>query len=311
MANYEQYGFTASQYATASQVYTFFKNEGWTDNSIFGMLGNMQQESTMNPNDWQNNDVGDMGVGYGLVQWTPATNLINWCNSNGYNYTETISQCKRIIYELNTPRSQYIDVGFNMSFTQYTQSNDSPEELAQIFCLNYERAGDAYMEKRKAYANQWSEVLSDIVILPDWVKQVNPSTPPLLSDCIVTPYPYTSLDCKESPSNNSKTNGSFSSGTKIKIYAKCGEWFLVNNATRQWSSSEYITIPSMPVQHTAKVINSSGAICRENPWATDKNTGVVPYGSVRNVYEGYGHFYLVNISSNLQWVSLDDVQLLS
>lgn len=310
MANYEQYGFSASQYATASQVYTFFKNEGWTDNAIFGMLGNMTQESSMDPNEWQNNDVGDMGVGYGLVQWTPATKLINWCNSNGYNYTQTQSQCARILYELNNGL-QYAEIHYNISFRQYTQLNESLSEMTKIFCSNYEQAGIAATENRITYANQWSSVLSDIVILPDWVKQVNTSTPPLLSDCTVTPYPYTSLDCKELPSNNSNRNGSFSSGAKVKIYAKCGEWFLVNNATRQWVSSEYITIPSMPVQHTAEVINSSGAICRENPCATDQNTGVVPYGRVLNVYEGYGHFYLVNISSNLQWVSLDDVQLLS
>ena len=64
------------------------------------MLGNMQRESTINPGLWQNMDEGNTSLGLGLVQWTPATNLINWCNNFGLDYLDIESQCSRIIYEL-------------------------------------------------------------------------------------------------------------------------------------------------------------------------------------------------------------------
>ncbi len=159
MATYGQYGYSQSQYNTAAAVYNFFKNAGWTDNSIFGMLGNMTQESSLNSNEWQYGYYKNTNGGFGLVQWTPATKLINWCNANGYDYTQTHSQCERILYELNNGL-QYEEVGFSISFRQYTQLNDSPSKMAQIFCSNYERAGIPATGNRINYANQWSAILS-------------------------------------------------------------------------------------------------------------------------------------------------------
>jgi hypothetical protein len=160
MANYAQYGYTQSQYNTAFQVYSFFKNAGWTDNAIFGMLGNMTQESSLNSNEWQSGYHNNTNGGFGLVQWTPATKLINWCNSKRYDYTQTLPQCERILFELNSNDSQFSKVGFNISFKQYTQLNDSPGDMAKIFCSNYEKAGIPATGNRINYANQWCAILS-------------------------------------------------------------------------------------------------------------------------------------------------------
>ncbi len=161
MNNYEQYGYTASQYNIALTVYSYFKNAGWTDNAIFGMLGNMTQESSLNPNEWQYGYYNNLQGGYGLVQWTPATKLLNWCTANKLDHTQTLSQCNRILYELNN-NAQYSEVGFNISFKQYTQLNDSPGKMAQIFCSNYEKAGIPDTGNRINYANQWSAILSGV-----------------------------------------------------------------------------------------------------------------------------------------------------
>lgn len=161
MANYAQYGFTENQYNTAFEVYSFFKNAGWTDNAIFGMLGNMTQESSLNPNQWQYGYYNNTNGGFGLVQWTPATKLINWCSDKKYDYTQALPQCERILFELNN-NLQYSEIGFNISFKQYTQLNDSPGEMAQIFCSNYEKAGVPVTGNRINYANQWSAILSGV-----------------------------------------------------------------------------------------------------------------------------------------------------
>ena len=57
-------------------------NKGWSKEAISGMMGNIQKESTVNPGIWQNLTVGTGG--YGLVQWTPATNWTNWADTHGY-----------------------------------------------------------------------------------------------------------------------------------------------------------------------------------------------------------------------------------
>ena len=62
----------------ALEVYNFFSARGWTLNAISGMLGNMERESNINPGLWQSLDYGNYSGGYGLVQWTPATNYTDW-----------------------------------------------------------------------------------------------------------------------------------------------------------------------------------------------------------------------------------------
>ncbi|WP_242953842.1 phage tail tip lysozyme, partial [Clostridium sp. BL-8] len=66
----------------ARYIYSFFKNKGWTSNSICGMLGNMQGESGIIA------DIDEIsgGGGYGLVQWTPKSILTNWASQNGLDY---------------------------------------------------------------------------------------------------------------------------------------------------------------------------------------------------------------------------------
>ena len=70
----------------ANYIYSYFSSRGWTKESISAMLGNMQRESTINPGIWQNLDEGNTSLGFGLVQWTPATNYFDWCDSMGYEY---------------------------------------------------------------------------------------------------------------------------------------------------------------------------------------------------------------------------------
>ena len=59
----------------ADIVISYFRSIGINDNTIAGILGNMQAESGINP---ERQEVG--GQGYGLVQWTPVTVLQNHCN---------------------------------------------------------------------------------------------------------------------------------------------------------------------------------------------------------------------------------------
>ena len=64
---------------------------GWTVNAISAILGNMHAESSINPGRWQSDEVGNMNGGYSLVQWTPATKVIDWIESEyGGEYTDGV-----------------------------------------------------------------------------------------------------------------------------------------------------------------------------------------------------------------------------
>ena len=62
----------------AEIIKTYFSGKGWTINAISAIVGNMFAESGINPGRWENDDVGNLSGGFGLVQWTPATRIRNW-----------------------------------------------------------------------------------------------------------------------------------------------------------------------------------------------------------------------------------------
>lgn len=58
------------------KIYDYLRNEGYNQNCILGMLGNIYGESGLNPWLWENNTY-NVNNGYGLFQYTPASEYIN------------------------------------------------------------------------------------------------------------------------------------------------------------------------------------------------------------------------------------------
>lgn len=151
---------TEQMTVNAQYILDYLLNEGWTKNAICGMLGNMQRESTINPGIWQNLDEGNTSLGFGLVQWTPATNYINWCEEQGLTYTEMDSNLKRILYELENGLQYYATDSYPETFKEFTQSTKDVTYLASAFLHNYERAGVSAETERQENALYWYENLS-------------------------------------------------------------------------------------------------------------------------------------------------------
>lgn len=143
--------YTQTQVANATYIYNYFINQGWTAQSIAGVLGNMVSESGLNPNIWE---IGG-GGGYGLVQWTPATSMINWCNSNGYNYTTLAGQCAYLQYEMTHGIGFYPSSYSSMTAYQYMHSTMSPYSLALVFLANFERPANRNQPSRGQQAQYW------------------------------------------------------------------------------------------------------------------------------------------------------------
>lgn len=140
----------------ADYIMSYLLQRNWTKEAISGMLGNMQSESTINPGIWQNLDEGNTSLGFGLVQWTPATKYINWANGENLPYREIDSQLKRIEYEVEN-NLQWIHP--SMTFEQYTQLKSSPEECALLFITHYERPANPNQPIRQTQARYWFDNL--------------------------------------------------------------------------------------------------------------------------------------------------------
>lgn len=150
----------------ASYIYESMSNDGWTLESICGMLGNMQVESSLNPGRWQGDVVAPAdptGVGYGLVQWTPYTNYTDWAIANGYSDPSVMDgNIARINYELANNLQWIPTYQYPMTFAAFKESTLSPDTLAMIFLANYERPYDPYQPIRGQYALSWYEYLKGI-----------------------------------------------------------------------------------------------------------------------------------------------------
>ena len=143
----------------------YFYDNGWTMNAIAAIVGNMQVESGINPGRWENDDIGNLSAGFGLVQWTPATKLRDWIDSEygSEDYTNGDYQLERIIYELNNGLQYSPSKGFNETFSEWTISNKNPGYLAAAFLCNYERAantGWGAQISRARIAEKWYQTFT-------------------------------------------------------------------------------------------------------------------------------------------------------
>ena len=144
----------AQMQGNALEVWKYFSGKGWTLNAIGGILGNMEKESNINPGLWQSLKEGNYSGGYGLVQWTPATNYTDWANSNEYDITDPNGQLYWID-ALSASKGQWISTSaYRMTWKQFKSSSESPEYLASAFLKNFERAGVEVESERRSCARK-------------------------------------------------------------------------------------------------------------------------------------------------------------
>lgn len=141
-------------------VADYLHNRGWSLNAIAGLLGNMQTESGINPGIWQSLDEGNTSLGYGLVQWTPATKYLSWCNENGLEPSAMESALDRIEYELENGLQYAKTKAYPLTFREFKVSTESPYYLGQAFMKNYERPANQSTTKRGTQADKWYKFLT-------------------------------------------------------------------------------------------------------------------------------------------------------
>ena len=166
------------------------RNAGWNDLSIAAAFGNIQIESTFSP---ALNEVG--GSGYGLVQWTPMSVLIEHAQTLGLSpYTDGSVQIRVMNAEVRGQSSVnewYTSSGFispyyesgatsdmvGVSGQQFIENtfNWSVEKLTTLFMVAYLRPSydsqSNFWQTRRVYASLWLE----------WINGTHPSKPPIPS----------------------------------------------------------------------------------------------------------------------------------
>lgn len=175
----------------ATIVINYYRSIGLEDRTIAAIVGNMQAESTLSPVLTERGG----GGGYGLVQWTPQSDLINACSYLGLSpYTSGDVQIQVIIQEIigdQAIRQWYTSQGFISNYYNSGASADmigisgndflhntmnwTPEKLAVMFMAGYERPSynpliNHYIN-RQQYARNWFNFMGGIEPTPSRIKK--------------------------------------------------------------------------------------------------------------------------------------------
>lgn len=133
----------ADRDTNAWEMYNYFHPRGWTTESIAAMVGNIDVESTVNPQRINANSGAS-----GLTQWTGTrkTNMQNYVVSTlGYrDWTNGDGQQQYIYYEYQHPSatdSWLLRGGYTRSFAEFAANTygDTLADLTYMWQMCYER----------------------------------------------------------------------------------------------------------------------------------------------------------------------------
>ena len=128
---------------------------GMTEAGAAAIMGCMQAESGFNTGALNKTDGG-----YGLLQWTDTvgsarkSNLINWCNENGEDYSSVLGQLKFALYELQTKFSSAN--GYRFGVYETLVGNDSIEDCLTMFFCHAEAGTNVPISADYIYAGHTS-----------------------------------------------------------------------------------------------------------------------------------------------------------
>lgn len=162
----------------AQIIYNYLHDKGWSDNAIAAVLGNMQEESTINPGVWQNL-TPNINMGYGLVQWTPSTKYTNWADSKGYAHDNGNAQLKWIDEEMTNSGEWLQNPNYPTYYENYadfkTDTTHTVEWLTLCFLHSFERT-TSHIQNRVDNANAWYTYITGLTPQPP--EPIDPDYPP-------------------------------------------------------------------------------------------------------------------------------------
>lgn len=143
----------------AEIAWNYFKSLGFNDYATAGILGNLEQESGIDPLKYQSN-----GPGRGICQWEVGGRfelLCAFANSKGTDWTDMKTQLDFLWYELNGGDATTKSIlDRNYGGINGLKNASSIEWAVEAFEKSFERAGTPRMSTRISYAYSYYNTYS-------------------------------------------------------------------------------------------------------------------------------------------------------
>ena len=146
--------------------YDYFHDKGFTDASIFGMMGNIEHESYFNPGQMEIGHNASNYYGHGLIQWTGdiqhqtyVSPLLTYAQQYNRDWWDGDFQCY-VINEIDPNGSWIPTQTYPQTWAQYKQITDI-ETAVKCYYRNRERGGSGqeHFDLRISYAEQWKDII--------------------------------------------------------------------------------------------------------------------------------------------------------
>lgn len=129
------------EYPSDESAIFYFLTEhmGMPASSACGVIANIEHESNFNPN-----ALGDGGTSYGICQWHNPSRwdqLIEFCNSNGYDWDTMDGQLYYLEYEITQGGEAYTGI-YSVLMAQ-TDTSQGAYQAGYEWCVRFERPEDA------------------------------------------------------------------------------------------------------------------------------------------------------------------------
>lgn len=147
-----EYGWI-SNVGVAARIWTYCKSKGFSDIAAAALIGNAEQESSLDPH-CSEEEEGGSGDGMGLFQWSfgRRTAFLSWMKGNNYDLSNVEAQCEYLLrendwsknapitYSKNAGGGKIQHSGFASSLTDFAVYNySSIEDATRDFGYCWER----------------------------------------------------------------------------------------------------------------------------------------------------------------------------
>ncbi len=319
-----------SAYAVSNEqyIYNFLTTKiGFNTAAACGVLANIEKESDFNPDLKEYGYTWDEGCGYGICQWTNyprasgkgnRTDLVNWCNSNGYDYKSLEGQLQFLKYHLNT---SYHYNRVTKKLLQLPNTADGTYQAGYIWCYYYEIPA--------GYNTGVSEARGNYAVNNYWYKYSGQTRP--TGQYKVTADPY--LNIRKEPSTSSSIIGTLPLNTVVNVTQISDDWAKITyNGVTGWCSMGYLTLVQAVTTTTAtttattttttttvpkklgtyKVYDVSTYLnVRSGPGADYSTVGKLYGDDIVTVTDISGNWAEIQKDSLVGWASLDYLQFIS
>lgn len=127
-------------------VWDYLIEQGYSAIQVAGIIGNMYQESGVNPAREETN-----GIGYGLVQWSfgRRQQLEAFAESKGKPVSDIYVQLKFLVKELKSGKQLY------GTYADQFNNPYSVDDATEAFCWGFERPNKNYANMANRKAKAW------------------------------------------------------------------------------------------------------------------------------------------------------------